>query len=83
MTLPVISIITIVFNGEKYLDQTIRSVLDQKYPSLQYIIIDGGSTDRSLDIIKNYERIFISGQAKKTMASAMHLIKEYHTLQVI
>ncbi len=56
MTLPVISIITIVFNGEKYLDQTIRSVLDQKYPFVQYIIIDGGSTDKSLDIIKNYEK---------------------------
>jgi glycosyltransferase involved in cell wall biosynthesis len=56
MTLPVISIITIVFNGEKYLDQTIRSVLDQKYPSIQYIIIDGGSTDNSINIIKKYEK---------------------------
>ena len=56
MTLPVISIITIVFNGEKYLDQTIRSVLDQKYPSIQYIIIDGGSTDTSINIIKKYEK---------------------------
>ena len=56
MTLPVISIITIVFNGEKYLDQTIRSVLDQNYPSVQYIIIDGGSTDDSLNIIKKYEK---------------------------
>src|ERR1700719_3728267 len=56
MTLPVISIITIVFNGEKYLDQTIRSVLDQNYPSVQYIIIDGGSTDNSLNIIKKYEK---------------------------
>ncbi len=56
MTLPVISIITIVFNGEKYLDQTIRSVLDQNYPSVQYIIIDGGSTDNSINIIKKYEK---------------------------
>jgi len=76
MTLPVISIITIVFNGEKYLDQTIRSVLDQNYPSVQYIIIDGGSTDNSINIIKNMRRIYISGSAKRIMASVMHLIKE-------
>ena len=56
MTLPVISIITIVFNGENHLGQTIRSVLDQNYPSIQYIIIDGGSTDDSLNIIKKYEK---------------------------
>lgn len=56
MTLPVISIITIVFNGEKHLEQTIRSVLDQNYASIQYIIIDGGSTDNSLSIIKKYEK---------------------------
>lgn len=55
-TAPVISIVTIVFNGEKHLEQTIQSVLDQNYPSLQYIIIDGGSTDHSLDIIKKYEK---------------------------
>jgi glycosyltransferase involved in cell wall biosynthesis len=55
-TAPVISIITIVFNGEKHLEQTIQSVLDQNYPSLQYIIIDGGSTDNSLNIIKKYEK---------------------------
>jgi glycosyltransferase involved in cell wall biosynthesis len=55
MNSPVISIITIVFNGEKHLEQTIRSVLDQTYPHIQYIIIDGGSTDRSVSIIKKYE----------------------------
>ena len=53
---PVISIVTIVFNGEKYLEQTIRSVLDQNYRHIQYIIIDGGSTDQSLNIIKKYEK---------------------------
>ena len=53
---PVISIITIVFNGEKHLEQTIRSVLDQTYPHIQYIIIDGGSTDQSVNIIKKYEK---------------------------
>jgi glycosyltransferase involved in cell wall biosynthesis len=53
---PVISIITIVFNGEKHLEQTIRSVLDQTYRHIQYIIIDGGSTDQSVNIIKKYEK---------------------------
>ena len=53
---PVISIITIVFNGEKHLEQTICSVLNQTYRNIQYIIIDGGSTDQSVNIIKKYER---------------------------
>jgi len=55
MNSPVISIITIVFNGQRHLEQTIRSVLDQSYSNIQYIIIDGGSTDQSIDIIKKYE----------------------------
>ena len=52
---PLISLITVVFNGEKYLEQTIQSVLDQTYRNIEYIIVDGQSTDRTLDIIKNYE----------------------------
>src|SRR5450432_1041994 len=56
MTAPLISIITIVFNGERHLEQTIQSVLDQTYSNLQYIIIDGGSTDQTINIIKKYEK---------------------------
>jgi len=49
-----ISIITVVYNGETHLEQTIKSVLNQTYPNTEYIIIDGGSTDGTLDIIKKY-----------------------------
>lgn len=52
---PLISIITVVFNGEKYLEETIKSVINQTYENVEYIIIDGGSSDGTLDIIKKYE----------------------------
>lgn len=54
--LPLISIITVVYNGEKYLDQTIQSVINQTYKNIEYIIIDGGSTDGTLNIIREYEK---------------------------
>jgi len=52
---PLISIVTVVFNGESYLQKTIESVLGQSYDNIEYIIIDGGSTDGSVDIIKKHE----------------------------
>jgi len=51
---PLVTVITVVFNGEKYLEETIQSVINQTYDNIEYIIIDGGSTDGTLSIINRY-----------------------------
>jgi glycosyltransferase involved in cell wall biosynthesis len=54
VTWPKISLVTPVFNSVEYIEQTIRSVLAQGYPNLEYFIIDGASSDGTLDIIQKY-----------------------------
>ena len=53
---PRITLVTPVFNSVRYIEQTIQSVISQQYPNLEYFIVDGGSTDGTVEIIRKYER---------------------------
>src|SRR5690554_4553164 len=52
---PKISIITVVFNGEKVLEKTMKSVFSQNYDNIEYVIIDGGSSDGTLKLIEKHK----------------------------
>ncbi len=64
-TLPKISIITPSYNQADFLEDTIQSVIGQNYPNLEHILIDGGSNDGSVDIIKKYENHFTYWKSEK------------------
>lgn len=67
---PRLSIVTPSYNQGKFLEATIRSVLLQGYPNLEYIIIDGGSTDCSIEILKKYEKYLAYWHSKKDRGQA-------------
>ena len=48
------SVVTIVYNGEGYIEETLKSTINQTYPNIEYIVVDGASSDRTLDIISKY-----------------------------
>ncbi|HRF43377.1 MAG TPA: glycosyltransferase family A protein [Candidatus Competibacteraceae bacterium] len=64
MNLPKVTIVIPVYNGEKYIESCIDSIINQDYPDIQIIIVDDGSTDRSAELIKKYERVEYYKQAQ-------------------
>ena len=81
---PKISIVTPVFNAAKFLEDSIKSVINQNYPNLEYIIIDGGSTDGSVDIIKKYSNHINYWESKQDKGQTHALNKGFsHTTGII
>ena len=74
MSNPLVSIITVTYNAEKYLEQTIKSVISQSYKNIEYIIIDGMSSDGTVDIIKRYQKYIahFSSEPDKGIYDAMN-----------
>ena len=56
-----ITIVTAVYNGEKYIEECIKSIMNQTYQNFEHIIMDGGSTDNTLEIAKKYEKLYNKG----------------------
>ena len=69
---PLVSIVTPVFNGQKYIEDSILSVFNQSYGNYEYIIVDGKSTDNTLSIIKNYTNIVCISEKDKGQCDALN-----------
>ncbi len=70
---PLVSVVTVCFNAEKTIRRTIDSVLAQTYPNLEYLVVDGDSTDGTLAILRSYEgRLSFSSEPDRGMYDAMN-----------
>jgi glycosyltransferase involved in cell wall biosynthesis len=76
-TLPKITVVTPSYNQGKFLEQTICSVLGQLYPNLEYFVMDGGSTDDSVEIIKRYESSLAGWVSEKDRGQSSALNKGF------
>lgn len=83
--IPKISIITITYNSEKTVEETIQSVVSQNYPNLEYLIIDGGSKDNTLNIVEKYRKeiSFIISEPDKGISDAFNKGIKYCTGEII
>ncbi len=74
MSNPLVSVVLSVYNGEKYLDEAIESILNQSYENFEFIIIDDGSSDKSLEIIRSYDdkRIVVISRENRGLVSSLN-----------
>jgi len=79
-TTPLVSIITPAYNQAAYIEETIRSILDQNYPRIEYIILDDGSTDNTADILKKYGENLI-WETHANMGEALTVNKGFRMVQ--
>ena len=71
--LPLVSVVTPTFNADRYVRSAIDSVLSQNYPKIEYIVMDGGSTDRTLEILRSYgNRLQYFSEPDKGPSDAVH-----------
>jgi len=77
LNLPRITIVTPSYNQGRYLEQTILSVLSQRYPNLEYLVMDGGSTDNSVEIIRRYADRLAYWQSKPDGGQASAIAKGF------